>query len=96
MNGVSDPELIADSRIEPVYPDRAVQLRHRGKCRVILEVMIGTDGRVKSMKVLQEQVPHMGFAESAKQAVGMWRFIPARLNGKPVEVKKTMVINFDR
>ena len=48
---------------------------------VKLDVLIGTDGHVASVRVLSSQV-HPDFAASAAAAVRQWEFTPTLLNGR--------------
>lgn len=85
---VKAPILI--DRVEPVYPASA---RHDGISGiVILEVIIGRDGRVKNAIVIKG-LPE-GLSESAVDAVRQWKFKPGTLNGEPVEVIFNLTINF--
>ena len=58
---------------------------------VLLDAMIGTDGTVKGLRLVQS-VPLLDHA--AMDAVNQWQFEPALLNGAPVEVEMTITINF--
>jgi len=58
---------------------------------VILEVGINEAGRAQSTKALRGAPP---FTTTAIQAIEDWRFIPATLNGRPVESKVVLVFCF--
>jgi periplasmic protein TonB len=58
---------------------------------VLLDVTIGTDGSVTGLRLVQS-VPLLD--QAAMDAVNLWRFEPALLNGVPVEVEMTVTINF--
>jgi protein TonB len=58
---------------------------------VLLDATIGTDGLVKGLRLVQS-VPLLD--QAAMDAVNLWRFEPALLNGVPVEVEMTVTINF--
>jgi periplasmic protein TonB len=75
--------------VDPTYPVTARSARIEGV--VILEVIIATDGRVESVRVLRG-VPMLD--EAATTAVRQWRFAPARLNGQVVPVVMTVTVNF--
>lgn len=75
--------------VDPVYPEIARAARKEGV--VILEVVIATDGRVDSVRVLRG-VPMLD--QAAVAAVQLWRFEPARLNGQVVPVVMTVTVNF--
>jgi TonB family protein len=58
---------------------------------VILEASINEAGKVQHTKVLRDAPP---FTTTAIRAIGDWRFIPATLNGRPVESKVVLVFCF--
>jgi protein TonB len=75
--------------VPPVYPAVAQQARIEGV--VVVEAIIGTDGRVKEARVLQSK-PFLD--EAALTAVTQWMFTPTTLNGVPVPVIMTVTVNF--
>ena len=75
--------------VPPVYPAVAQQARIQGV--VVVEAIIGTDGRVKEARVLQSK-PFLD--EAALTAVKQWIFTPSTLNGVPVPVIMTVTVNF--
>ena len=76
-------------RVEPLYPREAKVQRIEGTVTVHLE--IGTDGRVNSSRELSG--PDV-LVPAALAAVREWRFIPALLNGQPVQSEKDVSIEF--
>jgi protein TonB len=84
---VAPPKKVKDVR--PVYPPIALAMRARGT--VILDVTIGTDGKVQDAKVLHS-VPHLDLA--ALEAVRQWEYEPTRINGALVALVMTVVVNF--
>jgi len=73
----------------PVYPDVAKRARVEGV--VILEVTVGTDGKVKDIKVIRS----VKLLESAAMdAVRTWEFKPTLVNGQAVQVITTIPVNF--
>jgi len=77
------------TRVEPVYPDLAVQGRVQGV--VILEVLVDVQGVPSSVNVLRS-VPLLESA--ALEAVRQWRWNPYRLLEKPVPFWVTVTVNF--
>ncbi|HEY7441818.1 MAG TPA: M56 family metallopeptidase [Vicinamibacterales bacterium] len=75
--------------VNPVYPKDAMDAKVQGV--VLLDATIGTDGLVKGLRLVQS-VPLLD--QAAMDAVNLWRFEPALLNGVPVEVEMTVTINF--
>ena len=75
--------------VPPVYPAIAQQARVEGI--VIIEAIIGTDGRVQQARVLRSK-PLLD--DAALAAVRQWVFTPTLLNGVPVPVIMTVTVNF--
>ena len=75
--------------VAPVYPPIAQTAKIEGL--VIIEAVIGTDGRVKDAKVLRSV--NM-LDQAALDAVRLWEFTPTLLNGVPVEVIMNVTVNF--
>lgn len=73
------------------YPERAKQ-REIDEGRVVVSALIGTDGRVKELKVLD--ATHAIFAEAVRNAVPNWTFRPATYQGRPVETWVRIPIPF--
>ena len=84
---IREPKKIAD--VAPVYPHIAQQVKIQGV--VILEAIIGTDGRVDNVRVLRS-IPMLD--DAAIAAVKQWRYTPTLLNGVPVPVLMTITVNF--
>jgi len=76
------PEAIPESRLVPVYPARARQVR--SDVRVVLDVLVAASGEVEGVIVQSCSLPGRGFEDSAVEAVRRWRFRPALRGGKPV------------
>ena len=75
-----DPAMLI-RRVEPTYPTLPRQTGREG--RVELHALIGTDGAVRSLQVLEGDAM---FYQSALDAVRQWRYQPTFLNGRAVEV----------
>jgi protein TonB len=73
------------------YPERAKQRDIEGKVKV--SVLVGKDGSVKKMKILEANPPGV-FEKAVRNAVPNWRFKPAQYNGRPVETWATVPIPF--
>ncbi len=84
---VQEAKLI--QRRDPVYPALARQARLQGVVR--LEAVIGTDGRVESVRAISG--PPL-LRQAAIDAVKQWVYQPGTLNGKPVRVTTQIEINF--
>lgn len=76
-------------RVRPVYPPFALEAGLEG--RVLLHVLVGPDGLVREIRVVEgSQV----FVESAESAVGRWRFRPARVGARPVPIWVEIPVRF--
>jgi protein TonB len=74
-------------RYNPVRPSAASGLNGE----VVLKATIGKDGTVAQVKIVSG---HALLAQSAASAVKRWRYEPFRLNGVPIEIENTIVVNF--
>jgi TonB family protein len=81
----------AVSQPKPVYPDRARYDHVSGTVR--LAAIIGTDGKIHSLKFISIPDPDLGIA--AVRAVRQWRYQPFLLNGVPVDVQTEITVNFE-
>ncbi|MEL7060159.1 MAG: energy transducer TonB [Acidobacteriota bacterium] len=85
---VKKPEKI--STPQPRYTEIARKARIQGV--VIVQAIINKQGDVTNVKVLKG-LP-MGLDQEAVKAIKSWKFKPATLNGKPVEVYYNLTVNF--
>jgi TonB family protein len=76
-------------RVEPVYPPEAQEKQIEGVVKI--QQVIGADGRVRSVKPLSG--PPL-LVPAALEAARYWRYLPALLNGQPVETEKDVEIEF--
>jgi protein TonB len=79
--GIVAPQVLY--RIDPRYPEVARTARRQGS--VIVEAEIGTDGVLKSARVVSAPLG-FGLEKSALDAIQSWRFAPARYGDRPVSV----------
>ena len=84
---IKAPTLV--NKVAPIYPPLAQSARVSGV--VILEAVIGTDGRVMDAKILRS-IPLLDAA--ALDAVKQWEYTPTLLNGSPTPVIMTVTITF--
>lgn len=77
--------------LQPPYPPEEQRAGNSG--RVVLRVLIGTDGRVKQVEKVSAASDAF-FAAAQRQAMGKWRFKPATKDGVPIEQWKTMSLRF--
>lgn len=77
------------TKVEPVYPEAARTAGTEGL--VELDAVIAADGSVKHLRTVSG--PNL-LAESATQAVQLWKFEPYLASGKAVEVETTIAVEF--
>jgi TonB family protein len=75
--------------VPPQYPDLARSVKVEGV--VIIEAIIGTDGKVERARVLRSK-PLLD--EAALAAVRAWEYTPTLLNDRPVPVIMTVTVQF--
>ena len=86
-SGVLASKLV--TRVLPQYPDLARKTRTSGVVRLL--VVVGKDGRVETVRVLEG---HPMLRESAVNAVKQWVYSPTYLSGQPIEVEASIEVNF--
>lgn len=85
--GVSQGLLIR--KVQPTYPPLARQARIQGT--VMLQAEISKDGTIENLRLISG---HPMLAPAAIEAVKQWRYKPYLLNGEPVAVETTVMVNF--
>jgi TonB family protein len=86
----SIPESKIISKVQPVYPPDAADLRIHGMVK--MRVVIGTDGRVESAHLISG---HPLLAPAALQAVRKWVFNLSDPDGQPTRVQTEIDIPFN-
>jgi protein TonB len=96
-HGVGPVEVTGDMtrpvllvKVEPSYPP--VPRRAGLGGRVTLRAVIAEDGNVESVEVLAST--NRLFDDAAVDAVRQWRYRPAVMNGRPVRVFLSVVVDF--
>ncbi len=79
------------TKINPVYPAAAKQARSQGA--VQLQGLIGENGRVSALTVLNSEIDP-DLARAAVEAVQQWVYQPTLLNGEPIDVITNITVNF--
>ncbi len=87
---LSPPRIL--TRREPVYPVNARRLRVEGT--VMLNVLVGSDGKVREVKVLEAEGGKL-LSPAAVDAVREWTFSPATRGGRSVECWHKVPIRFE-
>jgi len=85
---IDAPHLIA--KVQPVYPESA---RSAGVSGTVIHAIISQHGKPLSLRVMNSQVDP-DLARSAVEAVSRWRYTPTLLNGEPIEVDTSIMVNF--
>ena len=80
------------NEVDLVYPVKAYEMRIHG--RVIVRILIGEDGAVDNVSVLEATPPGI-FEEAALAAAQALQFRPAQKYGRNVRSQKTIEITFD-
>jgi TonB family protein len=86
--GVSPPGIT--HKVDPQYSEEAAKAGLVGK--VLLQVVVGTDGKPRDMKVIRSL--GLGLDENAIAGVGAWEFAPGNKDGQPVNVRVRIEVNF--
>lgn len=81
----------AMARFQPEYPSTLVRAEIEGSATV--RVLIGSDGRVKSVEMVDATDPAF-FEATRRQALRAWLFKPATRDGIAAESWRTMTVKF--
>jgi TonB family protein len=87
-SGVSAPRPIYQP--EPEFSEEARKAKYQGV--VGLNVVVGPDGRIHNAQVVHSL--GMGLDEKALEGVKLWKFDPARKDGRPVAVAVYIEVDF--
>ena len=87
-----EEEVERAARIFSVPPDYAMELQAAGlQGNVILHAVIGTDGAVQDLEVIEGTCP---LARPALEAVKQWRYKPTVIDGAAVQVDTYVTVPF--
>jgi TonB family protein len=75
--------------VKPVYPPTALKTQSQGD--VVLHVMVDQNGVVRNVRFVSG--PEI-FASAAVDAVELWRYRPAQVDGQPLAWETSMTIKF--
>jgi protein TonB len=76
-------------QVFPSYPLEALRAGLQGT--VVLQALVGRDGSVEDLKLVQG---YFALGNAAIAAVKQWRFRPYRLNGEIVEMQTLLTLTF--
>jgi protein TonB len=85
-----DPRYLRD--FQPPYPPAMQRMAIEGK--VVVRVLVGLDGRVKSAEIISSDDPAFSSA-TLRQALARWRFRAGTRDGVAVESWKTLTVRFE-
>jgi TonB family protein len=85
----TDSSQVLTHRVRPEYPLLARQMKVQGS--VLLDAMIGKDGGIQDLHVVQGPTI---LADAAREAVRQWRFKPYLQDGQAVETQAHITVNF--
>jgi TonB family protein len=78
------------TRVEPQYPELARRAGTEGE--IVLKIVVERDGSVGAISAVSGG--HAALVSAATDAVKKWRYRPARVNGQPASVYKTVRVRF--
>ena len=84
--------LSYNETINPPYPADAIKNHEEGT--VLLDVLVGTDGKVHNVKVDDATKASPSLVKAASDAVMNWHFNPQIKNGKPIAAYARVPLNF--
>ena len=79
-DGLEKPQLLRE--VQPNYTARARRENIQGS--VFMEMVVLPDGTVGDVRVTESLDARFGLDDEAVKAAKQWRFVPAKLSGKPV------------
>jgi TonB family protein len=86
---IEGPEGGLLKQVQPDYPAQAKTFRIEGS--VTLQALVGKDGRIRSVSVMDG---HPALTAAAARAVAQWEYAPFLLEGRAFEAPTRIVINF--
>ena len=89
-DGVTDPRVVR--QVAPAYPIEAMRAGVHGVVR--LEAIVGADGSVEDVRVVQSLDRVHGLDAEAVRAAREWRFEAGLKDGAPVPVALTIEMTF--
>jgi TonB family protein len=78
-------------RVDPRYPTEAAQIGAEGWVQV--NIVINEEGNVTEADVV-DSVGHRSLRKSTIKAIKRWKYVPAIIDGKPVEQCQTIQIDY--
>ena len=88
--GLSSPVVLRQPK--PSYTAEAMREKIQGT--VVVEAVVGTDGRVRDARVTKSLDKEFGLDDQALKAAREWEFRPGTINGRPVAAAVTLELLF--
>lgn len=89
--GLEPPVIL--TRSKPAYPKKALEMRLQGY--VVLRAVLRKTGEIDDIVVLRGLGRgKFGFEKAAKECLAKWKFIPGTVDGKPIDVRMNLRIDF--
>jgi protein TonB len=85
------PQVNPRFNYQPDYPANERRLGREG--RVVVRVLVGTDGRVKEVEKVSAASDSF-FEATRRRALEKWRLTPGTKGGVPIEAWRTMSVSF--
>jgi TonB family protein len=92
LEQVAKPDTGYNASHSPIYPAESVKKREQGM--VLLDVLVGIDGKVHDVKVDAKTTASPDLIKAASDAVTSWHFNPEIKNGKPVAAYARVPVKF--
>jgi protein TonB len=83
--------VLISGDLQPAYPTSEQRAEREGT--VVIRVVVGPDGRVKSAEKVRATSDAF-YEATERHARSRWRFRPATVDGQPVEARKTLTVVF--
>ncbi|AXH64063.2 TonB family protein [Providencia huaxiensis] len=80
----------------PKYPKEARSLGYTKVVKVQLRLLVGLDGQIESVEILNNKIPDLGFKEEAVKAIKKMVFKPIVYQGQNIKMyfKKTVIFQY--
>jgi protein TonB len=76
--------------VKPEYPPEALAQKLHGT--VVLQAIIGRDGRIEDLKIIRG---YFVLGKAAIAAVKQWRFQPYSVNGRAAQTQTVITVDFN-
>ncbi|MEY0161834.1 energy transducer TonB [Providencia rettgeri] len=80
----------------PRYPKEARSLGYTKVVKVQIRLLVGLDGQIESVEILNNKIPDLGFREEAVKAIKKMAFKPIIYQGQNIKMyfKKTVIFQY--